>query len=150
MLINITIILIILNIIAMFILTKIKFLNKDIFRFILTGGLNTFDYYLVYLILFQIIELNYLTSHITAFLASAFISFFVTTKYTFNETITLKKFIMFPLTFLPNLLISTFFTIFFVDFNILSETYASLIAMFLAIPVTFIVSKKIIKEKINI
>ncbi len=147
MLINITLILIILNIIAMFILTKIKFLNKDIFRFILTGGLNTFDYYLVYLILFQIVELNYLTSHITAFLASAFISFFVTTKYTFNETITLKKFIMFPLTFLPNLLISTFFTIFFVNLNILSKTYASLIAMFVAIPVTFIVSKKIIKEK---
>ncbi len=146
MLINITIFLILLNILAMFILTKIKFLNKDIFRFILTGGLNTFDYYLVYLILFQSIELNYLTSHITAFLTSAFISFFVTTKYTFKESISLKKFIMFPLTFLPNLLISTFFTIFLVNFDILSKTYASLIAMFLAIPVTFLVSKKIIKQ----
>ncbi len=146
MLITITLLLIIMNIIAMFIITKIKFFNKDVFRFILTGGLNTFDYYLVYLILFQTIGLNYLTAHITAFLTSAFISFFVTTKYTFNETISLKKFIMFPLTFLPNLLISTFFTIFLVNFNILSETYASLLAMFLAIPITFLVSKKIIKQ----
>ncbi len=147
MLIIITLILITLNIIAMFILTKIKILNKDIFRFILTGGLNTFDYYLVYLILFQVLELNYLTAHISAFLTSAFISFFITTKYTFKEEITLRKFIMFPLTFLPNLLISTFFTMFLVDFNILSETYASLMAMFLAIPITFLVSKKIIKQK---
>ncbi len=146
MLIKITLILIILNIIAMFILQKIKVLNKDIFRFILTGGLNTFDYYLVYLILFQNIDLNYLTAHIIAFLTSAFISFFVTTKYTFKETITLKKFIMFPLTFLPNLIISILFTVLLVDFNILSETYASLMAMFLAIPVTFLVSKKIIKQ----
>ncbi len=146
MLIKITLILIILNIIAMFILQKIKVLNKDIFRFILTGGLNTFDYYLVYLILFQNIDLNYLTAHIIAFLTSAFISFFVTTKYTFKEKITLKKFIMFPLTFLPNLIISIVFTVLLVDFNILSETYASLMAMFLAIPVTFLVSKKIIKQ----
>ncbi len=146
MLIKITLILIILNIIAMFILQKIKVLNKDIFRFILTGGLNTFDYYLVYLILFQNIDLNYLIAHIIAFLTSAFISFFVTTKYTFKETITLKKFIMFPLTFLPNLIISILFTVLLVDFNILSETYASLMAMFLAIPVTFLVSKKIIKQ----
>lgn len=136
-------------IIAMFVITKIEFFNRDIFRFILTGGFNTFNYYLMYLILFEVIQWPYLYAHITAFLYSAFCSFFVTTIYTFNKRPTWKKFIAFPITFLPNLIISTLGTILLVRNDILTETYASLIAMFIAIPITFLISKFILTSELT-
>ncbi len=136
-------------VIAMFVITKIEFFNKDVFRFILTGGFNTFNYYLMYLILFEFVKIPYLYAHMSAFLYSAFCSFFLTTMYTFGERPTLRKLVVFPITFLPNFLISTFGTVILVNNNILSETYASLIAMFLAIPITFVVSKIVITGKLK-
>lgn len=130
--------------IGMYIITKIQYFNKDVFRFILTGGFNTFNYYLMYLILFEFLNLPYIYAHVSAFLYSAFCSFFITTMYTFGERPTVRKFVAFPITFLPNLVISTLVTKILVDNQILSETYASLIAMFLAIPITFVVSKIVI------
>lgn len=132
---------------CMFIITKIEFLNRPVFRFILTGGMNTFNYYLMYLILFEFLHFQYIYAHISAFLYSAFFSFFLTTMYTFSQRPTLKKLLVFPITFLPNLIISTVGTILLVNTHILSETYASLIAMFLAIPITFLVSKLVLTGK---
>lgn len=135
--------------IGMVIITKIEYFNKDVFRFILTGGFNTFNYYLMYLILFEYIKLPYIYAHVSAFLYSAFCSFFITTMYTFGERPTVRRLIAFPITFIPNLVISTLGTMILVDNQILSETYASLIAMFLAIPITFVVSKLVITGKLK-
>lgn len=135
--------------IAMFIITKIEFFNKDIYRFILVGGFNTFNYYLMYLVLLESFDTAYIVAHVISFLYSAFFSFFLTTMYTFGERPTLRKLIVFPITFLPNFLISTLGTVVLVNYNILSETYASLIAMFLAIPITFVVSKIVITGKLK-
>lgn len=142
----IIILLICTNIIVMYLITKIKHLNKPFFRFVLTGGLNTLIYYLIYLYFYQNIKLIYIESHLIAFLGSAFISFFLTTYYTFKSKPTYKKFIKFPLTFLPNLIISTVLTFLLVDMLEINKTYASLIAMIISIPITFIISKKIIKD----
>ncbi len=146
-LISLTLFVIIGVLIAMFIVTRITFLNKDYIRFVLTGGLNTFNYYFMYLILFEIGELQYLVAHLTAFLYSAFVSFFFTTMYTFGEKPTIKRIIIFPLTFLPNLVISTLGTLLLVKTNLIDETYASLIAMCLAIPITFLVAKLLLTNK---
>lgn len=134
-------------VIAMFVITKIEFFNREVFRFILTGGFNTFNYYFMYLILFELFGFQYIYAHMVAFLYSAFCSFFMTTMYTFNQKPTLAKLVVFPITFLPNFIISTLGTIILVNNNILSETYASLIAMFLAIPITFIISKLVLTSK---
>ncbi len=133
--------------IAMFIVTKIQFLNKDFIRFILTGGFNTFNYYFMYLIMFNYFDFKYIYAHVIAFLYSAFISFFFTTMYTFGERPTLRRFIVFPITFLPNLIISTLGTVILVQSGLVSETFGSLIAMFLAIPITFIVAKLVLTTK---
>lgn len=146
---GLTILAIIGVVIAMFIITKIEVLNKDVFRFILTGGFNTFNYYLMYLILFELFDFVYINAHITGFLYSAFCSFFMTTMYTFKQKPTWKKFIAFPITFLPNFVISTLGTIILVNNQILSETYASLIAMMVAIPITFVVSKIVLTKSNN-
>lgn len=135
--------------IAMLVITKINFLNKDVYRFILTGGFNTFNYYLMFLILFEFANIEYIMAHICSFLYSAFCSFFMTTMYTFGERPTIRTFVKFPITFLPNLIISTLGTIIFVNTGLLDAKYASIVAMFAAIPITFIVSKIVVTGKIK-
>ncbi len=141
---GLTVLALIAVVIAMFVITKINFFNKDVYRFILTGGFNTFNYYLMFLILFGFASIEYLVAHICAFLYSAFCSFFITTMYTFGERPTLRTFIKFPITFLPNLIISTLGTIVFVNTGLLDAKYASIVAMFAAIPITFVVSKIVV------
>lgn len=146
---GLTILALIVIVIAMFVIAKINFFNKDVYRFILTGGFNTFNYYLMFLILFGFANIEYIIAHICAFLYSAFCSFFMTTMYTFNERPTMRTFIKFPLTFLPNLVISTLGTIVFVNTGLLDAKYASIVAMFAAIPITFVVSKIIVTGNIK-
>ncbi len=144
-LIFLTVVAIITIIILMFLLTKFSRVNTQVSRFILTGGLNTSNYYLAYLLLIS--KWEYMYAHLSAFILSAFISYFVSTIYTFDQCLSFKKFILFPLTFLPNLIISSAVTYFFVNYQIINQTFASLIAMILAIPITFVVTKLIITGK---
>ena len=39
--------------------------HLEIIKFIIVGGINTIDYYIVYLFLLKILGLNYLISHLT-------------------------------------------------------------------------------------
>lgn len=138
-------ILLIVTIIGMFIIKKIKIVDKPFIRFVAVGVFNTLTYFIFFTIINTV--LLYLVAHILGFLISAFISFFVTTIYTFESNITIEKAVKFPLTFLPNLIFSTFGTLIIVQLGLLSEDIASLIMMLIAVPITFIVAKVVITGK---
>lgn len=123
----------------------VPFFNRQFYRFVLVGGFNTFSYYTFYLILLN--YLNYSIAHIIAFLMAAFISYFLTTIYTFKKKPSWKTFVAFPITFLPNLLLSTFGTVILVQLGLVSDKYASLIMMIVAIPITFLVNKLVFDFK---
>lgn len=146
-LIDIVAILIILNIVALVLIKKVEFLNEDIIRFTGVGVLNTLLYFELFTLL-NIIS-KYLVAHIIAFLIGALISYFLTTMYTFENKISLKTFISFPLTFLPNFILSTVGTFILVSLNLICEEYASLLTMLLAVPITFIVSRKLLKTDVS-
>lgn len=141
----VTITLIIIVLLSMVILKQIPLIDQYFTRFILVGGVNTLNYFLFYTILN--LKLEYIYAHIISFLLSSTISFFITVSYTFEESITIKKFIYFPITYLPNLLLSTIGTYIFVYFNIMNESFASLLVMVIAIPITFILSKLLLVRK---
>ncbi len=114
-------------------------MNIPFIRFAGVGVLNTLNYFLFFT--FCNVFLYYVASHVIAFLMSALISFFLTTLYTYETKVDLVAFLKFPITFLPNLIFSTFGTYVLVQYNILSEDFASLIMMLFAIPITFLVGK---------
>lgn len=124
---------------VMTIIQEISFFNKQFYRFCIVGVCNTVNYFVIYSILHKWVE--YIIAHVVAFILSALVSYVLTTKYTFNDKCTWETFVRFPLTFLPNLFMSTIGTIALVDFGIVTEDYASLVTMILAIPITFFVSK---------
>ncbi|MCJ2148288.1 GtrA family protein [Bacillus sp. GM2] len=123
-----------------------KIVNPEFIRFAVVGAVNTLNYYAVYLLLHVLLQLNYMVSHIAAFFVSLVISFFLNCYFTFKIKPTLAKFLQFPLTQLFNLTVSSLFVYTFVNFFKMNSEAAPLVSMFLTVPLTFLVTGKILKK----
>lgn len=123
-----------------------KIVNPEFIRFAVVGVVNTLNYYAVYLLLHVLLQLNYMVSHIPAFFVSLVISFFLNCYFTFKIKPTLAKFLQFPLTQLFNLTVSSLFVYTFVNFFKMNSEAAPLASMFLTVPLTFLVTGKILKK----
>ncbi|MBA4603921.1 GtrA family protein [Thermoactinomyces mirandus] len=122
-------------------------LNRQIIRFGIVGVVNTLNYYLLYLLFLHIIGFNYLVAHILAFMLSMIGSFFMNTYFTYGTKPTFKKFFQFPLTYVVNITVTTSSMYVLVDLLEFNENISPFIASLIAIPFTFIVSKKILVPK---
>lgn len=125
---------------------NLKALNTEFTRFILVGVLNTLSYYSIYLVLHNLFNLPYLLAHIVGFLISLNISFFLNCYVTYRIKPTLKKYLYFPLTQVVNMSVSTILILVFVEFLHLNSNIAPFAAVLFTVPITFIVSSKILKD----
>ncbi|MDA1478322.1 GtrA family protein [Bacillus sp. WMMC1349] len=121
-------------------------INFEFIRFAIVGVMNTLNYYVVYLLLHFLLHINYMVSHIVGFLVSLVISFFLNCYFTFKIKPTLAKFLQFPLTQLFNLSASSLFVYCFVNFLEMNSASAPLASMFLTVPLTFLLTGKILKR----
>lgn len=125
---------------------NLKALNTEFTRFIFVGVLNTLSYYSIYLILHNLFNLPYLLAHLVGFLISLNISFFLNCYVTYRIKPTLKKYLYFPLTQVVNMSVSTILIFIFVEFLKLNSNIAPFAAVLFTVPITFIVSSKILKD----
>ncbi|KOR26069.1 GtrA family protein [Clostridium sp. L74] len=126
---------------------ELKTKDNKIFSFLrfgIIGIINTVHYYIWYL-LFLYFNIPYIISHTIAFTLSMIGSYFLNCYFTFKTKPTFKKFIKYPLTTLANYLISTFSLILLVNFFHMSSSIAVLWASILPIPITFLVTKHVLK-----
>lgn len=114
-------------------------------RFTVVGFLNTGVYYGCYLLLHQVMP--YLAAHILATGIAMVGSFFLNTYWTFRTKPTWKKFAVFPLVNLTNYVVQTVGLAVLVEFFAMDERIAPLVAAVAAIPVTFLLSRKILLER---
>jgi putative flippase GtrA len=121
-----------------------KTIHKQLIRFVIVGFINTFHYYILYLLFMHLIKLHYLLSHLLAFVLSMIGSFLMNTYFTYHTKPTLKKFLQFPLTYLVNITVTTGSVYIFVDICGFDKHISPLLASLIAIPFTFLVSKKIL------
>lgn len=124
---------------------NLKRLNTEFTRFVFVGVVNTLSYYSIYLFLHNVLDWAYMLSHIIGFLISLNISFFLNTHVTYRVKPTLKKYLYFPLTQVVNMSVSTFLIFIFVEFLHINSNIAPFAAVIFTIPVTFVVSGKILK-----
>lgn len=124
-----------------------RIFQHQVIRFVIVGFINTGNYYLLYLLMIHTISLNYLPAHILAFILSMIGSFFLNSHLTYQTQPTLKKFLQFPLTYVVNITVTTASVYILVDILSLDKNISPLAASFIAIPFTFIVSKKILLTK---
>lgn len=120
-------------------------LNTEFNRFVVVGVINTITYYSIYLMLHKWAELSYLSAHVLGFLISLNVSFFLNSYVTYKVKPTFKKYLLFPLTQLVNMSVSTILIYVFVEFFHLSSSIAPFAAVLFTVPITFLVSTRIMK-----
>ncbi|PPA70962.1 GtrA family protein [Jeotgalibacillus proteolyticus] len=122
-----------------------KRFNTEFTRFVVVGGINTLNYYAVFLFFHQLLSLHYMASHLIGFMVSLVISFFLNSYFTYRVKPTWAKFLQFPITQLVNVGVSSAFVFAFVEWLNFNSSIAPLFAVIFTIPVTFIVTGKILK-----
>ncbi|MBB5179724.1 putative flippase GtrA [Planomicrobium koreense] len=123
----------------------LKRLNTEFNRFVVVGVINTLTYYSIYLLLHKGAGLPYLLAHVLGFLISLNVSFFLNSYVTYKVKPTLKKYLYFPLTQVVNMSVSTVLIYVFVEFMHLSSNIAPFAAVLFTVPITFLVSSRIMK-----
>ncbi|GIO88493.1 membrane protein [Paenibacillus faecis] len=120
-----------------------KFLNKEFLKFVFNGGINTIATYLIYL--FFLLFFNYSISYTISYVAGILISFYLNTVFVFKEKLSFSKFVKFPIVYIVQYLINLFMMFVLVEQLNLSPQVVPLIVIVVTIPVTYTLSKFIIK-----
>lgn len=125
---------------------KLNQLHLEIIKFVIVGGINTFNYYVVYLLLLKVLNVQYLVSHITGFIVALIISYYLNCYFVYKVQPTLRKFLQFPITQLVNVGMQTLLLFIFVRFFHINSVIAPFAGLIITIPVTFILSKYILRD----
>ncbi|HDG5480331.1 TPA: flippase GtxA [Staphylococcus aureus] len=125
---------------------KLTQTHAEILKFIIVGGINTLNYYVVYLLLLKLLHIEYMNSHITGFLVAFVISYYLNCYFVYRVKPTWRKFISFPITQIVNVSLQTVLLYVFVSWLNLPAEIAPFAGLVITIPITFVLSKWILKD----
>ncbi|HEA0061786.1 flippase GtxA [Staphylococcus aureus] len=125
---------------------KLTQTHAEILKFIIVGGINTLNYYVVYLLLLKLLHIEYMISHITGFLVAFVISYYLNCYFVYRVKPTWRKFISFPITQIVNVSLQTVLLYVFVSWLNLPAKIAPFAGLVITIPITFVLSKWILKD----
>ncbi|HDG6063476.1 TPA: flippase GtxA [Staphylococcus aureus] len=125
---------------------KLTQMHAEILKFIIVGGINTLNYYVVYLLLLKLLHIEYMISHITGFIVAFVISYYLNCYFVYRVKPTWRKFISFPITQIVNVSLQTVLLYVFVSWLNLPAEIAPFAGLIITIPITFILSKWILKD----
>ncbi|MEU5213332.1 GtrA family protein [Streptomyces sp. NPDC020742] len=112
-------------------------------RFAAVGGVNTATFYACYLPLHRL--LPYFAAYTVSFALALVGSFFLNTYVTYRTRPTWRKFLLFPLTQLTNYAVQSAGLVALVSWLGVDSTVAPLAAAALALPFTYLVSRRILR-----
>jgi putative flippase GtrA len=124
-----------------------RFINREFYRFVFWGGVNTLAGYLVYVSL--LLFLPYLVSYSVAFLFSIFVSYVLNSKFVFKQELELRKAIKYPLVYVNQYVLGALSLYLLVHFLEINKLVAPLLVIVLTIPVTFFLSRRILRGKMS-
>ncbi|WZK63800.1 flippase GtxA [Staphylococcus aureus] len=125
---------------------KLTQTHAEILKFFIVGGINTLNYYVVYLLLLKLLHIEYMISHITGFLVAFVISYYLNCYFVYRVKPTWRKFISFPITQIVNVSLQTVLLYVFVSWLNLPAEIAPFAGLVITIPITFVLSKWILKD----
>lgn len=125
---------------------KLTQTHAEILKFIIVGGINTLNYYIVYLLLLKLLHIEYMISHITGFIVAFVISYYLNCYFVYRVKPTWRKFVSFPITQIVNVGLQTVLLYVFVSWLNLPAEIAPFASLIITIPITFVLSKWILKE----
>ena len=116
--------------------------TRPLLTFCVIGGVNTLAYYLVYLGLRLVMP--YLVAHLAAWWVAIMVSYFLNCRFTYRVAPSRRSFLLFPLSNLPNIVLSTIGVVVMVEVFHWDDRIAPLIATVLAIPVSYLLARAIL------
>ncbi|MDY4788397.1 MAG: GtrA family protein [Bacilli bacterium] len=130
-----------------------KVLSLEIVKFLIVGGINTLMGgilipYLVRLFLqgeprFYGIDISLTVGYLIWFT----FAYLLQVKYVFNTNFNIKRYLLYPLTQIPNYLINQGFLYLFEKVLKLSSLISLFLAAILAVPIMFIIVRLVVKDK---
>ena len=111
-------------------------------RFAAVGVLNTAVHYLVYLPLWCV--LPYLVAHLVAITSATLCSYYLNCRFTFGVPPTTRRLLLYPLSNLANIALSTVAVSVLVEAFAVDSRVATLLGGIVAMPVTFVVSRTVL------
>lgn len=118
---------------------------RPLLRFSLVGVVNTGVYYLAYLGL--IVVLPYFTAHLLAWAVSISASFFLNCRFTYHVQPTWRRFAVYPLSNLPNIIATSVGVVALIEVFNLNVKIAPLIAGICAVPFSYLLAKFLLTAK---
>jgi len=122
-----------------------RFTNREFYRFIFWGGINTLIGYLLYA--FLLLFLPYLVSYSIAFIISIFVSYFLASKFVFKQELRLSKAVRYPLVYVTQYLLGTISLYLLVQGLRIDKLLAPALVVMLTIPVSYFLSRRIVRGK---
>lgn len=120
-------------------------MGREFNAFFIVGVVNTGVYYSLYLGGLHLMQLQYVIAHFTAVIISMAVSFLLNSYFTFHVKPTWKKFFLFPVTQLVNIGVTFLVLFVLVEWLHLNSSIAPLAALVVTVPITFVVTGRVLK-----
>ena len=101
--------------------------------------------YAIYI--FLLLMLPYMPAYVISYATGIVFSYFINTHFVFRQRFSWKSFFQFPLVYAAQLVINLFVLWLAVDRFDMKQELAPLIAIVISIPVTYLMSRAIIKKR---
>jgi len=128
-----------------------KFTNlniKEYASFMMVGAVNTGLTYALYALFLFLTP--YKLSYSLAYVCGIIISYYLNSQFVFKQPVTLAKFLKYPVVYIVQYLLGIFILYICVDLLAISKWLAPIVVIVISLPVTFGLSKMIIKGQANV
>ncbi|MED4599485.1 GtrA family protein [Paenibacillus validus] len=123
-----------------------KFINKQFLLFILLGVLNTGMTYLLYLLMLSFAP--YGISYTITYILGIPVSYILNSKFAFKTKLSFRKMFQYPLVYIIQYLINMICMFLLVDLLNIDDKFSPIVVTIITVPVTYLLSKKIITNKV--
>ncbi|HVF71508.1 MAG TPA: GtrA family protein [Chthoniobacterales bacterium] len=117
--------------------------RRELIAFILVGGANTGLTYLLYLALLRIA--SYPLAYSASFVAGIFLSYYLNARFVFKAPLRIRQALQYPAVYVVQYLLGLGLLYLLVERIRLSPALAPLLIVVLTIPVTFVLSRYVIR-----
>lgn len=122
-----------------------RFINRDFYRFVFWGAINTLAGYALYLFLLQV--LPYLTAYSVAYIFGVFFSYYLNSKFVFKQQLKLSKALKYPLVYVTQYILGAISLYLLVRLFKINKALAPTLIVLVTIPMTYLMSRTIVKGR---
>jgi putative flippase GtrA len=120
-------------------------LKNEIVRFVFMGGVNTGLTWLLYLVLNLVV--SYQVSFTLSYVAGIVLSYVLNARYVFDTKMSLSTFLQFPVVYVVQYMLNIAMMYGLVELARCPESLAPLVVTAITVPVTYVMSRFILKPK---